>query len=202
MRRFKIQDIERLISAVDLPCDDPDFLMRSLNVLIGFYEGCENKKKPRKDKVRKDAEEVLNAHSAFVEGSKDSLAHSFFLIENYKNKIIEDEIDQDRYDASILIISKILKILEAENQEVRGLYADKISSDGNKRQRTYKSSFLYVALPNYYEKHFNRKFGVSESSLGRKVSGPGVRFIKFIADFLEISIQESGIKKGWNGHKS
>ena len=202
MRKFEIQDIEQLISAVGLPCDDPDFLMRSLNVLIGLYEECEKKKKPRKDKIRKDAKQNLNAHDAFIEKSRNSLAHFFFLMENYENKIVESEVDQARCDASIFVISKILKILEAETQEVRELYADKISSDGNKRQRTYQSSFLYAALPNYYEKHFDRKFGVSESSVDGKVSGPGVRFIKFVADFLEIPIKESGIKKGWITHKS
>ena len=57
-------------------------------------------------------------------------------------------------------------------------------------------------LPSIYQRHFNRKFGISKPSFGfGPPFGPGIRFVKICAEALGLEKSPEAIEKTWDRYR-
>ena len=201
MKELSLQRTNDIISYVGYPCSNPEALMRSLNTFIKQYEQVKNAPQPDKRTKKKQIRQDQESLSEFYKRSEESLLHSYALIGSRKKSLKEKGLSAQQIDNALTALLLTLDINQREKDEMDKLLDKAISDIPETRQPQFKKVFLCGLLPRVYEEHFERKFGVSQSSITNKNSGPGVRFIKAVSELMELDMKEAAIAKAYKDFK-
>ena len=195
MPKINLEEVNELITEVGLPCDQPESLMRALNIFFEQYETIKKNYPPSKrteiKKLEKDKDQLLNWHDA----NTQALLGAYTLIEHNNKTLQSSGVSESEIKTSLFVLLKLLAISDQETTNTVQRIEELIPLDSSS-DLAPDSLMLYGILPKIYEDHFDRNFGVSYSDYSKEVSGPGVRFIQKIS--LKIDRYKTGdaIKKG------
>ena len=201
MQKFSLEKTNDVIDFVGLSCGNPEALMRSLNIFVEQYEQVKNVPQPDKRTKKKQIRQDQESMTEFYKLYEESLLHSYALIGSREKILKEKGLSAQQIDSALTALLLTLDINQRERDEMDKLVDKAIGDIPETRQPKFKNVFLCGLLPRIYEEHFERKFGVSQSSITNKNSGPGVRFIKAVSEHMKLDMKEAAIAKACRGFK-
>lgn len=201
MKKISLEKTKDIIDYVGFPCSNPEALMRSLNIFMKQYEQIKSAPQPDKRTIKKQINQDQESMSEHYKLNEESLLHSYALIGNYDKSLMKVGLSEKQIDNALTVLLLTLDINQREKSGIDKLLDKAIGDIPETSQPKFKNVFLCGLLPRIYEEHFDRKFGVSQSSITNKNSGPSIRFVKIVSEHMKLDMKEAAIAKAYKDFK-